>query len=146
MEVRKESPNISPMLTFRIKEANQICNKLRKPYVSFMVMDSKHLNNAVQYRSWILEVTIEIFLMTFRLANICKFTWCYWYKFTYFQEFMIQQVLSEKGLEVVVVVKDLHHQMTATLSLPAFTDMLQVMRSNVKVKVRWLTHFGCRLL
>lgn len=79
MEVRKESPNISPMLTFRIKEANQICNKLRKPY-----------------------------------------------------EFMIQQVLSEKGLEVVVVVKDLHHQMTATLSLPAFTDMLQVMRSNVK--------------
>ncbi|XP_045109557.1 kinesin-like protein KIF14 isoform X2 [Portunus trituberculatus] len=79
MEVKKESSNIPPMLSFRIKEANQICRKLRKAY-----------------------------------------------------EFMIQEVLSESGLEVVVVVKDLHHQMTATLSPASFTDVLQLLRTSAK--------------
>ncbi|XP_063880218.1 kinesin-like protein KIF14 isoform X1 [Scylla paramamosain] len=79
MEVKKESSNIPPMLSFRIKEANQICRKLRKAY-----------------------------------------------------EFMIQEVLSETGLEVVVVVKDLHHQMTATLSPASFTDLLQLLRTSAK--------------
>ncbi|MPC61225.1 hypothetical protein E2C01_055291 [Portunus trituberculatus] len=45
---------------------------------------------------------------------------------------MIQEVLSESGLEVVVVVKDLHHQMTATLSPASFTDVLQLLRTSAK--------------
>lgn len=52
------------------------------------------------------------------------------------QEFMIQEVLNETGLEVVVLVKDLNHHMTATLSSKAFMQKLQVLRDMVQVRTR----------
>ncbi|XP_071551668.1 kinesin-like protein KIF14 [Panulirus ornatus] len=79
-EVRRESTTVSPpMLSFKIREANQICKKLKKPY-----------------------------------------------------EFMMQEILNESGLEVVVLVKDLQHQMTATLTRTAFTEKLQVLRDIIQ--------------
>lgn len=47
---------------------------------------------------------------------------------------MIQEVLTETGLEMVVLVKDLNHHMTATLSPMAFTHKLQVLRDMVQVR------------
>ncbi|XP_042870598.1 kinesin-like protein KIF14 isoform X2 [Penaeus japonicus] len=78
-EVRREHTNTQPNLSFRVKEANQICKRLKKNY-----------------------------------------------------EFMIQEVLTETGLEMVVLVKDLNHHMTATLSPMAFTHKLQVLRDMVQ--------------
>ncbi|XP_047494563.1 kinesin-like protein KIF14 [Penaeus chinensis] len=78
-EVRREHTNTQPNLSFRVKEANQICKRLKKKY-----------------------------------------------------EFMIQEVLNETGLEVVVLVKDLNHHMTASLSPKAFMHKLQVLRDMVQ--------------
>ncbi|KAK4298081.1 hypothetical protein Pmani_029555 [Petrolisthes manimaculis] len=75
-EIKNDLPSTdTSMLSFELKEANQICKKLGKPY-----------------------------------------------------EFMMQQFLKECGLEVVVLVMDAHHQMTATLNPTSFTEKLRVLR------------------
>ncbi|KAK3851338.1 hypothetical protein Pcinc_042000 [Petrolisthes cinctipes] len=79
-EIKNDLPSTdTSMLSFKLKEANQICKKLGKPY-----------------------------------------------------EFMMQDFLKECGFEVVVLVKDAHHQMTATLSPTSFTEKLRVLRDIMK--------------
>lgn len=46
----------------------------------------------------------------------------------------MQELLKESGFEVVVLVKDIHHQMTATLTLTSFTEKLQVLRDIMQVR------------
>lgn len=79
-EIRKDFTQVyPPMLRFQIKEANEICKKLKNPY-----------------------------------------------------EFTLQEVLTESGLEVIVLIKDLQHLMTATLTLDAFQEKLQILRDIVQ--------------
>lgn len=47
---------------------------------------------------------------------------------------MMQELLKESGFEVVVLVKDMHHQMTATLTLTSFAEKLQVLRDIMQVR------------
>ncbi|XP_045612556.2 LOW QUALITY PROTEIN: kinesin-like protein KIF14 [Procambarus clarkii] len=79
-EVRRESiGHSSHLLSLSIKEARQICTKLKKPY-----------------------------------------------------EFTLHEVFNDFGLEEVVLVKDLQHHMTATLTIPTFKEKLQTLRDIVQ--------------
>lgn len=46
----------------------------------------------------------------------------------------MQELLKESGLEVVVLVKDVHHQMTAILTLTSFAEKLRVLRDIMQVR------------